>query len=115
MKKPLLALSLLLAGCAARDTLDARRAEQLASATPAPAEAVEAVQVEIPSFANAPVCRKEKPTGSRIPLLVCRAPDAPVDEFEREIRRRDIEDMRRQQEYARRTAEAAMRERVTGR
>ena len=114
MKKALLVMSFLLGGCATDGALDTPAAEHSASTATAQDLAANATQVAISSFESVAVCRKERPTGSRIAIEVCRAPSTPEDELERKIERQDFESMRQQQIYreqARQTAEAAARQR----
>jgi hypothetical protein len=121
MKKALLVLSFLLGGCATGGALDTSATEQSGSTVTATATArdlaANATQVAISSFEGVAVCRKERPTGSRIAIERCRAPSTPADELERKIERQDFESMRQQQIYreqARQAAEAAMRQRGGG-
>jgi hypothetical protein len=102
----------------ATPTAAAATAEPAAEAKPV--ETV--VEITIDPNAPTPVCRRYTPTGSRIATEVCEQPTAKIsaaaEQANRDILRRDIEDMRAQQmarEQARQQAQAeAMRRRMSG-
>jgi hypothetical protein len=116
-------MSLILASCAGSgiDSRAVDSSESVLATEPASQESVAHVQeVEISSFVDETVCRRESPTGSRIAVNRCYSrgqaedADAQITEY---ITRQDIEQLRQQQIYQQQVQQArdrAMRQRSLG-
>jgi hypothetical protein len=120
MNRTLLLASILLAGCAA-SRFDSTDQSNQSAVPPAPhsdelpTSLTIVPVVDMQSLDDEARCRVEKPTGSRIAVRRCYTLTAEQEALQGTAARREVEDMRQRQMYqdqARRTIEAAQRQRA---
>jgi hypothetical protein len=122
MNRTLIFACIVLAGCASSRFDAPSQPNQSADPAAPPAEALPTSVTIVPvvdmeSLDDEERCRMERPTGSRIAVRRCYALTAEQEELQGIAARREVEDMRQRQIYqdqARRTIEAAQRQRALG-
>jgi hypothetical protein len=121
MNRTLIFACVLLAGCASSrfdsTSLSSQSKDPAAASAALPTSLTSVPVVEMQSLDDEERCRVERPTGSRIAVRRCYTLTAEQEQLQGIAARRELEDMRQRQIYqdqARRSIEAAQRQRAVG-